>query len=157
MRDADKSEKEIFVFRNKVTTDMTDLSERHKAALLFSNEAFYVAFAAGDADQMGEIWARDFSVSCIHPWREPIMGRENVMRSWMGILANSPHVTHHSPKVFGRGDMGYVICYEQIGHVPLLATNVFLLEDGKWKITHHQAGPTEASPPIKPIKPKFSN
>ena len=37
------------------------------AAVLFANDAFYLAFANRDYDAMDVIWARDAPVTCIHP------------------------------------------------------------------------------------------
>lgn len=122
------------------------LDERQRAALLFANEAFYVAFSNADIDAMDGLWAKEFQVTCLHPGWEPLMGRNNVMASFRAVLPNSPKVTHHAPNAFGVGDMGYVICYEKIGDNYLLATNVFVMEEGEWRMTHHQAGPTEAHP-----------
>ncbi|MDX1739044.1 MAG: nuclear transport factor 2 family protein [Alphaproteobacteria bacterium] len=122
------------------------LTEKQKAALLFANEAFYIAFATGDISAMEELWARNFKVSCLHPGWEPLLGRNNVMASWNAVLPNKPSISHHAPNAFGVGDMGYVICYEKIGDSYLLATNVFVLENNRWRMTHHQAGPTDSHP-----------
>lgn len=122
------------------------MTERQRAALLFANDAFYLAFANGDIDAMDGIWARDFKVSCLHPGWEPLMGRNNVMASWKAVLPNKPAIEHHSPNAFGVGEMGYVICYEKVSDSFLLATNVFVMEGGVWKMTHHQAGATDSKP-----------
>ncbi len=122
------------------------LSDRQKAALLFANEAFYLAFSNGDIVAMERLWAKDFSVSCLHPGWEPLMGRNNVMASWRAVLPTNPKIQQSSPNAFGIGDMGYVICYEKVGESFLLATNVFIIEDNAWKMTHHQAGPTDSTP-----------
>jgi hypothetical protein len=39
------------------------------------------------------------------------------------------------------GDSAYVVCGESIEGAELVATNVFVREDGTWKLVHHQAGP----------------
>ncbi|MTI09026.1 nuclear transport factor 2 family protein [Curvivirga aplysinae] len=122
------------------------LDDRQKAALIFANEAFYVAFSNNDIEAMESLWAREFKVTCLHPGWEPLMGRNNVMASFRAVLPNSPAVIPYAPNAFGVGDMGYVICYEKIRDTYLLATNVFIMEEGQWRLTHHQAGPTEAHP-----------
>ena len=43
------------------------------------------------------------------------------------------------------GDFACVICHEVLDQGFLVATNLFVLEDGQWKIIHHQAG--TAPPP----------
>ena len=35
----------------------------------------------------------------------------------------------------------FVVCYERLGPNFLIATNLFVKEDGAWKMVHHQAGP----------------
>ncbi len=40
-----------------------------------------------------------------------------------------------------------MICYEVLGPNVLVATNVFLREDGAWRMVHHHAGPCAAPPP----------
>jgi len=37
-----------------------------------------------------------------------------------------------------------VICRELVGGSPLAATNVFVREDGAWRLLHHQSGPVAA-------------
>ena len=118
------------------------------AAVLFVNEAFYEAFRARDFDTMDQLWARRGQVACIHPGWRALTGREEVMRSWQGILGGE-----HSPEVFCRGaeafverDIALVVCYEVIGSTVLVATNVFRREDGAWRLAHHQAGPCDLGP-----------
>jgi ketosteroid isomerase-like protein len=40
--------------------------------------------------------------------------------------------------VFGR--IAYVICYEELESIFMVATNVFAREDASWKLIHHHAG-----------------
>src|SRR3546814_17800766 len=44
------------------------------------------------------------------------------------------------------GEAAFVTCYEVIGDSLLAATNIFVLEDGGWKLVHHQAGPCNLPP-----------
>lgn len=117
-----------------------------RAAVLFANDAFYVAFLNRDISVMDTLWARRPTVSCIHPGWTHLSGRDVVMESWDGVLAN-----HNNPsfKIKGAtasvsGDSAVVICYEVFDEVTMVATNVFIREDGEWRIMHHQAS---ASPP----------
>jgi hypothetical protein len=63
--------------------------------------------------------------------------------SWQQIFENSS--THDiriiNARAYTLGDIAYVVCNEVFPEVQLIATNIFLLEDGKWRIVHHQAGP----------------
>ena len=74
------------------------------------------------------------------------MGRDVVMESWDGILAN-----HNGPTFAIKGaaasifeDTAVGICYEEFDNATMVATNVFVREEGEWRIMHHQAN---ASPP----------
>ena len=115
-------------------------------AVLFTNEAFYRAFADRDLAAMDGLWSRRSPVACIHPGWSPIAGRDKVMASWRGILANpqSPAVACRRPQVFMQGDSAFVICFEEVDGAFLIATNYFLRESSGWKMTHHQAGPVPA-------------
>lgn len=123
------------------------MSERD--AVLFANEAFYAAFARRDVAAMDEAWVRGAAVSCIHPGWDALYGRDEVMSSWRAILGGTatPEIRCHAPRVFLYGGLATVICFEEIGGTYLIATNLFLHEGGLWKMVHHQAGPTQGTPP----------
>jgi hypothetical protein len=115
-----------------------------KQAVLFANDAFYQAFADGDFAAMDAAWARTAPIACIHPGWELISGREEVMESWRAILesANRPKIRIHGARAFVHRDMAFVVCYEALDQGFLIATNVFVRENGTWLMVHHQAGPT---------------
>ena len=117
------------------------------AAVLFANDAFYLAFANQDLEAMEGIWAREIPVTCIHPGWDPLSGREEVMESWESILNNptATHITCKNPTVRVFGEFACVICHEVLDQGFLVATNLFVQEDGQWKMIHHQAG--TAPPP----------
>lgn len=114
--------------------------------VLFANETFYAAFTGRDLETMDRIWSRDAFVSCIHPGWNTLRGRAEVMASWRAILSDpqSPGVvvSHAAARV--HGDVAYALCYEHLSGAILAATNIFIREDGWWRLVHHQAG---ASPP----------
>jgi ketosteroid isomerase-like protein len=116
-------------------------------AVLQANEAFYQAFAKRDLAAMNKLWSSASAVVCIHPGWAPLFGREMVMASWRSILDNprSPAVVCRQPRAFVQGDSAFVVCFEDLGQVFLIATNLFLREGDGWKLTHHQAGPMPAS------------
>lgn len=122
------------------------MDEEH--AVLFANEAFYLAFAEGDIPGMDDIWAREAEVFCIHPGWAPLSGRDAVMESWRAILENpnSPSVEFADAVAVVEGTMAYVLGYESIGDGHLAATNIFIHENGLWKMVHHHAGPTSGKP-----------
>ena len=117
-------------------------------AVLFANEAFYLAFSGRDMDAMAGIWAAKVPVTCIHPGWPPLFGREEVLESWAGILSGDtpPEIVCHGATAHVYGDAATVVCYEQLPDSYLIATNYFVREDGVWRIVHHQAGPTAGAP-----------
>lgn len=122
------------------------MSERE--AILFANEAFYQAFADRDMDAMEALWAEREDITCIHPGWPALIGRQGVLKSWLSILANpeSPAVTCHDASAHQAGEMAYVLCYERIDGNVLVATNVFVRDGRRWRLMHHQAGPTSGAP-----------
>ena len=118
-------------------------------AVLFANQAFYHAFNSRDLEFMDRIWARQAPVVCIHPGWNPLVGREAVMESWRRIFANSTggRLRPQEERTVVEGDHAFVVTYEAIGDHPLVATNLFLREEGEWRMIHHHAGPCQSIPP----------
>jgi len=109
-------------------------------AVLEANTEFYEAFAAGDVRAMGDVWARKEVVVCIHPGWQPLRGREHVMASWRAILTGgSPPVRCTDATVTVMDQMAVVVCTERLPDARLAATNIFVLEEGLWKMVHHHA------------------
>lgn len=123
-------------------------------AILFANAAFYAAFATRDIDAMENAWAKDRPVSCTHPGRTALIGREAVMRSWHAILGNpeSPRISPHAERVHVHGDIALVTCVEQLilpsGAQFLTGTNVFARIGAIWVMVHHQAGAVQIDPGV---------
>ncbi len=111
--------------------------------ILAANQAFYAAFNARDADAMDDLWARRAAVACVHPGWNVLSGRDAVVESWRAILANpgQPRIQSGGERVYLLGDVAYVICRELVSGAPLAATNVFVREDGGWRIAHHHSSP----------------
>jgi hypothetical protein len=55
------------------------------AAVLFANDAFYLAFANQNFIAMRSIWATQTSVTCIHPGWDVLSDLEEVLDSWEDI------------------------------------------------------------------------
>ena len=117
-------------------------------AILFANEAFYLAFSTRDIRTMEDIWSREAPVSCIHPGWKPLFGRDAVIESWVTILGNpaAPAVEIREPQVCVYGDTAQIICFEVMQDAILVATNSFVREADGWKLVHHQAGPMAEDP-----------
>ena len=119
------------------------------AAVLVANAEFYRAFNKGDYAAMSALWAVRAPVACLHPTAATLVGRDAVLDSWKQILRGPPSFVMRCdrPVAHVAGDAAIVTCYEGNGEHPahLAATNVFVLEDGAWRMVHHHAGPL-ASP-----------
>lgn len=109
------------------------------------NEAFYRAFRERDPNAMEAIWARQAPVACVHPGMPVTTGRGPVLRSWRGILSHpdAPKLSCSNVVVHLLGTSAFVTCLEGTeGAAPrLVATNVYTLEEGRWRMVHHHAAP----------------
>lgn len=125
-------------------------------AVLFANEAFYLAFQARDMTAMEDTWAHSAPVTCIHPGWSMLVGRDSVLDSWRGIFegGNAPDIECRAPQAFVYGDVANVLCFEDVGGGFLIASNTFVREGGRWRMVHHQAGATNGTPPPKEETPR---
>jgi hypothetical protein len=130
--------------REKRGSAMTDSD-----AVLAANLEFYRAFGARDRVAMEALWARRAPVACIHPGWPALADRDAVMQSWHGILANpeAPRIACYDERVLLYGEAALVICEEELDGGTLIASNLFVREDGAWRIAHHQAGQLVARRP----------
>jgi ketosteroid isomerase-like protein len=137
----------------------TDRS-KDEAAILVANAAFYSAFTRGDFAAMSALWAVRAHVACFHPTAPAILGREAVLESWRQILKSAPtfEMRCDRPVVHFAGEAAFVTCYEGNADHPahLAATNIFVREDGAWRMIHHHAGPL-ASPLPRPATHSAAN
>jgi ketosteroid isomerase-like protein len=121
------------------------------AAIVRANASFYRAFTQGSYKAMADLWARSAPVVCIHPGSPAISGRDSVLESWRMILREPPPLAMRcdGTVVHLHGEAAVVTCYEGNGDHPahLAATNVFVLEEGSWRMVHHHAGPLSRSLP----------
>src|SRR4051812_20705401 len=121
--------------------------------VLSANEAFYAAFQRHDARAMEELWAADAPVACLHPGWEPLLGRDAVIRSWRGILlgGGAPEsIRCERAHAHVYGDAAFVICAEVVPGVEMAATNFFVRERGRWRLTHHHSSPIARRDPAPP-------
>ncbi|MCA8927747.1 MAG: nuclear transport factor 2 family protein [Alphaproteobacteria bacterium] len=128
------------------------------AALLAANEAFYDAFDSGDIDAMAALWAASHPVACLHPGAAPIMGRDAVLASWRSILSAStrPAIQCLQPQALVFDEAGLVVCVEALATGRLMASNLFALERGAWRMVHHHSGPLNAPLPATPDEQRTS-
>jgi ketosteroid isomerase-like protein len=125
-------------------------------AVAEANASFYEAFEQKSVVAMGEVWAAASPVSCIHPGWAVLVGRDTVLESWRQIFEStvSARCRIRRPRVFVAGDVGWVVLVEELAlvqasgervHAMVLATNTFVRESGRFRMVHHQAGPTPES------------
>jgi len=117
--------------------------------VLAANQAFYDAFARRDLGALDALWAERAPVACIHPGWDALHGRDEVMASFGAIFRGSgaPAIECVAPIVHVLGDTAFVICGEAIEGAYLIATNIFVREDGRFRLCHHQAGPVSGPRP----------
>jgi len=118
------------------------MTDEHE--VLAANEAFYEAFAAGDAGALEALFARATELATAHPWRPATTGREGVVAGWRAILeAGAPPIRCVDPSVIllPGGQAALVSCVEDTGDAPCIATNVFVREEGEWRLCHHHGAP----------------
>ncbi len=124
------------------------MSERDEQQALFANEAFYRAFCDRDEAAMRDVWAEHAPVACCHPGWGPLFGRDAVLESWSAIMTNpaSPAIVCHDARALLVGDSAIVVCFEEMEDGYTVATNLFVREDGRWRLAHHHAGATADRP-----------
>jgi ketosteroid isomerase-like protein len=124
---------------------------RVEAAVLEANEQFYRAFSLGDFPAMSELWAQAVPVACLHPGAKLLSGRHAVLSSFRELLASAPawKMVSRDAVAHVMGPAAFVTCLEANGDQPahLAATNVFVLENGRWRMVHHHAGPLSVPEP----------
>ncbi|HWO12181.1 MAG TPA: nuclear transport factor 2 family protein [Polyangiaceae bacterium] len=127
---------------------------REEALVLEANQEFYRAFSRGDFAAMSELWAKAASVACLHPGARLLCGRHAVLSSFRELLAAAPawKMVSRDARVHWLGQCAFVTCLEANGEQPahLAATNIFVLEDGRWRMVHHHAGPLSVPEPRRP-------
>ena len=115
-----------------------------KDPVIAANEAFYEAFTNHDMEAMEKLWSKSNEIVVIHPGWPALKGRLHVMDSWRNILelgGAPPSIESIDARAYVFPDSAFVICYEDVGGSYLIATNVFVREEGEWRMVHHQAAP----------------
>ncbi len=112
-------------------------------AILEANLAFYEAYSGQDYAAMDHLWARSLPVSCTHSGWQVLYGRRDVMIGWRAILESPAALPTRcsDPRCAIIDQAAIVTCVEHVAANRLAATNVFALEDGLWRMVHHQSAP----------------
>lgn len=130
-----------------------------REAVLAANATFYHAFELRDLDAMGELWARQPYVRCIHPGWEPLSGWDEVVGSWEQIFGGLETLRFELADVTVRvgGGLAWVELCEKleaaheggVARSQVLATNIFEMgSDGRWRMIHHHASPVMVKQPV---------
>ncbi|MDA0269778.1 MAG: nuclear transport factor 2 family protein [Chloroflexi bacterium] len=124
-----------------MSDDATRDDTREVERVLAANAAFYGAFNAQDADAIDALWANGHAVSCVHPNWHPVSTRTQVMDSFRMILRSprQPRLVVGAAEVHLAGEVAVLTCRELAGGAPLAVTNVFVLEEGDWRLMHRHA------------------
>jgi ketosteroid isomerase-like protein len=125
-----------------------------------ANERFYRALEDADPDEMTAVWLPEDWVKCVHPGWDLIVGWEKVRESWERIFAGGTGMRVAASEVEIRieGDLAFVSCYEDLAifldstsapvSARIVATNLFKLVNGEWRMIHHHASQTPDAPEI---------
>jgi ketosteroid isomerase-like protein len=147
LQDAIRSEQ--FSDAARLRDIIASLQLDEEVAILSANTKFYTSFSDCDKHAMGELWADDDSICCMHPGFPPLRGKDQVMDSWEQIFTSQepPKVSAESLQcnIQRGGTTAVVTCIERLRNgraSAMSATNVFEKDTtGKWRMVLHQAGP----------------
>lgn len=139
-------------FRNDLLYSPADVASGastadDKARLISANAAFYAAFKNRNMEAMEAVWSKTEEIAVIHPGWGRLAGRHAVMGSWQNLFLRDGvpvYMQIADPQAFIIPGSAFVICFEDLGTAYLIATNIFVSEDGDWRLVHHQSGPTQA-------------
>lgn len=111
------------------------------AEAIAANAAFYDAFRRGDRDAVYALLAQHEGQAVLHPGWAPLRGRAAVHQSWLDVAANPPPVELLDPvgAWIGPGIV-LITCVEVVGATVLAASNLWIREDGRWRLLLHHAG-----------------
>lgn len=126
------------------------------------NRAFYAAFEARDVAAMAEVWECSERATVTHPGWPTLHTWDEVAESWRRIFAGTPYIQFFltDEHVQVVGDVAWVTLFENIlqevggsgsrnpesslGDARVAATNVFVRDDGRWRMVVHHGSPVAA-------------
>ena len=110
--------------------------------------AFYRAIEHADMAALEDIWSADEAIVCIHPGTARIEGRANVMESFRELFLDAPSLGFSIVDTLETGNESLAVhlVREEIaldGELVsvMLATNVYQVEQGGWRLLLHHASP----------------
>ncbi len=116
-----------------------------------AERAFYDAFVSADLGAMMAVWAdRDF-IECIHPMCDRTQGRPQVESGWRQIFDDGRRIRLQVSNINRTQDalLAVHILYEHLSIAgedvqlqPIIATNIYQLIEGSWRMVLHHASPS---------------
>ena len=129
-----------------------------------AENAFYDAFERANLAAMMAVWAESDDVVCVHPTGPRLAGFEAVRESWAQIFSGGAQL-RVKPTEQKRFD-GQTVAVHTLVEVltatggqgtpqAVIATNVYELGDGGWRMVVHHAtpAPEAPAPPDEPPAP----
>lgn len=115
-----------------------------------ASQQFYAALnkmVNGDASSLNDVWSHSQHVSAMHPIGGYTVGWDKVQKSWQQVaeISSDGEVRLDEQVIDVAGDMAYELGVEHgkatFGEQPVAikhrVTNIYRLENGKWKVVHH--------------------
>jgi ketosteroid isomerase-like protein len=120
-----------------------------------AENAFYDAFERANIALMMAVWAESDDIVCIHPQGGRLSGFEAVRESWVQIFAGGSQlrVRKAEPRRFDGQSVAVRQVIELVAPpgegapvTMILATNVYELGEGGWRMVVHHASPAPEAP-----------
>ena len=123
--------------------------------------AFYAAFGKLDVVAMRRVWWASDRISCIHPGGKLLQGYDAVMNSWEAIFRahRPPTVDYRLIQATHGQNLAIHIVEERVKsgerdrQAVVLATNIYTLVDGGWRMLAHHASLPLVDPKPEPAPP----
>jgi uncharacterized protein (TIGR02246 family) len=118
--------------------------------------AFYDAFERANLAAMMAVWSETDDVVCVHPHGPRLVGFDAVRESWMQIFANGAtlRVRPSQQRRFDGQSVAVRTVLEQVSPTgenaqvsSVVATNVYELTPGGWRMVVHHASPLNEPAP----------
>ena len=125
-----------------------------------ANDQFYAALNVmftGEADPVLEIWSHENNITYLGPFGGYLKGWEAIGTEFKknAAMKLGGKIVCKESHLFPGKEIGYVVCVEEGINVTAegktvtvshRATNIFNLQNGKWKLVHHH---TDLSPQLE--------
>ena len=128
--------------------------------------AFYDAFQLSDLSAMMNVWADREFIECIHPMSDRLQGRSKIEAGWRDIFASGLRVRIERTHIHRTQDalIAVHVLYEHLRiageqerHPPVIATNIYQLVEGSWRMVLHHASPSGGEEPEDEAEAHFAH